>query len=131
MPDRPADDEAYQELAAYTLSHGDPSFLHQHVIDAHGAQCAAAGDPPIQLAFALIGLYLYLERGFTGTRGAACAHAVERPHAHVADVSAPGTSRYDDRGRRGRRTRWTGPRSSDRRLVQVSLVAVRGDQIGG
>jgi hypothetical protein len=77
MPDRPADDEAYQELAAYTLSHDDPSFLHQHVIDAHGAQCAAAGDPPIQLAFALIGLYLQLERGFTGRE-------VQRVHTRLS-----------------------------------------------
>lgn len=77
MPDRPTDDEAYQDLAAYTLSHGDPAFLHQHVVDAHGAQCAAAGDPPIQLAFALIGLYLYLERDFTGRE-------VQRVHTRLS-----------------------------------------------
>jgi len=33
-------DELYNELAHYTLSHPDPSFLHQHVVDAYAAQYA-------------------------------------------------------------------------------------------
>ena len=66
MPDQPSPNEAYDELAAYTLSHGDPSFIHQHVVDAWYAQHATADDKPVRLAFALIGLFLYLERGYTG-----------------------------------------------------------------
>ena len=56
----------YDELAAYTLQHGDPSFIHQHVVDATGAQLATPTDRPIRLAFSLIGLYLHLEHAYTG-----------------------------------------------------------------
>src|SRR5689334_18017315 len=58
--------EAYHELSCYTLAHGHEGFLHQHAVDAFAAQTATAEDKPIQLAFALLGLYLHLERGFTG-----------------------------------------------------------------
>jgi hypothetical protein len=27
-----SDEEAYNELFCYTLAHGDPSFIHQHVV---------------------------------------------------------------------------------------------------
>jgi len=57
---------AYDELAAYTLAHGDPAFIHQHVVDAFAAQHATPDSKPIGVAFALIGLYLHLERGRTG-----------------------------------------------------------------
>jgi hypothetical protein len=58
--------DAYHELSAYTLSLGDPAFVHQHVVDAFAAQHASAEDKPIKIAFALIGLYLALERGYSG-----------------------------------------------------------------
>jgi hypothetical protein len=58
--------DAYQELQCYTLAHGDPAFLHQHVLDAWVAQHADAGSKPIGLTFALAGLYLHVECGFTG-----------------------------------------------------------------
>ena len=56
----------YDELCAYTLSLGDADFIHQHVVDAHAAQTATADGKPIGIFFALVGLYLYLEKGFTG-----------------------------------------------------------------
>ncbi len=62
----PGDDEAYQELQGYTLLHGDPAFIHQHVVDAFAAQHASAEDKPIRVAFALVGLYLHLVRGASG-----------------------------------------------------------------
>ena len=34
--------EAYDELCAYTLSHDDPAFIHQYVVDAWCAQHADA-----------------------------------------------------------------------------------------
>jgi hypothetical protein len=70
-------ESAYEELCCYTLTHGDPAFIHQHVVDAFAAQ--RGGDPakPIQLAFALIGLYLHLEKGFSG-------RAVQRVHVLLA-----------------------------------------------
>jgi hypothetical protein len=61
-----ADRAAYDELASYTLTHGDPAFIHQHVVDAFAAQHATEDSKPIGVAFALIGLYLHLERGRSG-----------------------------------------------------------------
>ena len=34
--------EQYNELSYYTLLHGDPSFIHQHIVDAYIAQTADA-----------------------------------------------------------------------------------------
>ena len=61
-----ADEDVYHELCAYTLTHGDPRFIHQHVVDAWGAQHAQSDSKPIRLVFSLAGLYLHLERGKTG-----------------------------------------------------------------
>ena len=58
--------DAYNELAYYTLSHADPSFIHQEIVDAYAAQTADENTKSIKITFALIGLYLYLEKGFTG-----------------------------------------------------------------
>lgn len=67
----------YQELCAYTLTHTDPGFLHQHVIDAYAVQHADVDTTPLQLTFALAGLYLHVERQFTGRQ-------VQRVHALLA-----------------------------------------------
>ena len=56
----------YDELCYYTLALGDPSFIHQHVVDAFGAQTSTETDKPIKLTFALVGLYLHVEKQFTG-----------------------------------------------------------------
>lgn len=57
---------AYHELTARTLTLGDPEFVHQHAVDAWTAQHAGPESRPIGTFFALAGLYLALERGFTG-----------------------------------------------------------------
>jgi hypothetical protein len=54
------------ELSYYTLAHGDPTFIHQHLVDAYGAQHVRQSKSTIGAAFALAGLYLAIERGFTG-----------------------------------------------------------------
>jgi hypothetical protein len=55
------------ELSYYTLAHGDPVFIHQHLVDAYGAQhVRPQSKSTIGAAFALAGLYLAVERGFTG-----------------------------------------------------------------
>ena len=67
-------EEAFHELSFYTLSHptaghptgGKGTFIHQHVVDAQAAQMATEKTKPIQLVFALVGLYLFLEKGKTG-----------------------------------------------------------------
>jgi len=38
----PAEQAARDELSAYTLTHGDADFIHQHVVDAFAAQHASA-----------------------------------------------------------------------------------------
>jgi hypothetical protein len=60
------DQEAYNELCYYTLPHGDPAFIHQHIVDAFAAQTCSENDKPIKLTFALAGLFLYVEKQFTG-----------------------------------------------------------------
>ena len=64
--DGASEQQAYDELQCYTLGHGGPGFIHQHVVDAWAAQHADEQTKPIGLAFALIGLYLHIERGFSG-----------------------------------------------------------------
>ena len=54
------------ELSYYTLAHRDPRFIHQHLVDAYGAQHVKPSKSTIGAAFALAGLYLAVERGFTG-----------------------------------------------------------------
>lgn len=70
--------EAYHELSAYTLGHGNVAFIHQHVVDAWGAQHAMADAKPIRLAFSLVGLYLKIEKGFTGRQ-------VQNAHRQLAE----------------------------------------------
>jgi len=68
---------AYHELCAYTLQRGDATFIHQHVVDAFAAQRANAQTKPIAVAFSLAGLYLHVEKGFSGRQ-------VQRAHMQLA-----------------------------------------------
>lgn len=63
MPD---EQPLYDELAFYTTAHPDPGFIHQNVVDAFAAQNADQSTKPMKIVFALAGLYLCLEKGFTG-----------------------------------------------------------------
>lgn len=68
----------FAELSYYTLSHPDSVyFIHQHVVDAFQAQEATAETKPIALTFSLVGLYLYLEKGYTGRQ-------VQQAHQRLA-----------------------------------------------
>jgi hypothetical protein len=84
---------AYHELCCYTLTHTHPAFLHQHVVDAFAAQDARDGDKPMRLSFALVGLYLHVERGFTGRQA-------QRAHVKLARKKRPWPELQvpDDRG---------------------------------
>ena len=73
---------AYDELQCYSLAHGAPSFIHQHVVDAWAAQLANAQTKPISLTFALVGLYLHVERGFSGRQ-------VQQAHQQLARRKQP------------------------------------------
>ncbi len=68
------------ELSYYTLAHGDPKFIHQHLVDAYGAQHVRQSPSTIGAAFALAGLYLAVERGFTGRQ-------VQKMHMRMAGKS--------------------------------------------
>ena len=96
----PTEIELFHELTFYTLAQGDSAFIHQHVVDAFAAQTATAGSKPIAVVFALIGLYLHLEHGFTGRQ-------VQRAHMQL------GTPRRN----------WTLPRLPDQRgAIRVADV---------
>jgi Family of unknown function (DUF5946) len=85
MPDGDALDQprdAYEQLSAYTLTHSDPAFIHQHVVDAFAAQSADDSTKPITLTFALVGLYLHVEKGRTGRR-------VQLVHMQLAQRKRP------------------------------------------
>jgi hypothetical protein len=58
--------DLYNEVAFYTLAHGDPAFIHQHVVDAFAVQEGDAATKSIAIVFGLVGLYLHIEKGFTG-----------------------------------------------------------------
>ncbi len=75
-------DDAQAELWAYTLGRGDAAFMHQHAVDSLGAQRADARTTPMQLTFALVGLYLYVERRYTGRQ-------VQQVHAMLARRRPP------------------------------------------
>ena len=68
------------EVAAYTLALGDAEFLHQLVVDAYMAQHVGPNVKPIGSAFALIGLLLTFERGYSGRQ-------VQRAHMQLANRS--------------------------------------------
>ena len=76
-PDEAAERAAQDELTIYSLMHGDPSFIHQLVVDAYAAQHVTPSSKRIGVAFALIGLYLHIERGNTGRE-------VQRAHIRLA-----------------------------------------------
>jgi hypothetical protein len=68
------------EMTYYTLAHGDPKFVHQHLVDAYGAQHVRQSASTIGAAFTLAGLYLAVERGFTGRQ-------VQKMHMRMARTS--------------------------------------------
>lgn len=77
-----AEQRAYDELYAYTIAHHDPTFIHQHVVDAIGAQSADESDKPIKLTFSLVGLFLLIEKQFSGK-------AVQMAHMKLARRKQP------------------------------------------
>ena len=58
--------QAFSDLQCYTVAKQDPAFIHQHAVDSYEAQHAGGPTRNITVAFGLIGLYLALEKGYTG-----------------------------------------------------------------
>ncbi|MBA0088197.1 MAG: hypothetical protein HRJ53_24695 [Acidobacteria bacterium Pan2503] len=55
---------AYDEVYLYTM--GRPGFILQHVVDAFAVQRVNDDSKPIGLVFGLVGLYLHVEKQFSG-----------------------------------------------------------------
>lgn len=72
-------DLCYQ-LSFFTLALGDSDFVHQLVVDAYAAQHYGEGMKNITISFALAGLYLVWEKGYTGKQ-------VQDIHKLMADRS--------------------------------------------
>jgi len=79
---------AYDDLTAWTLSQREGGFIHQHVVDVWAAQHADEKSKPIGIAFALIGLYLHLNEGFSGRE-------VQLVHMRLAQPHGRGPSRKE------------------------------------
>ncbi len=71
------EEERYNELYCYTLEHRDPSFIHQNAVDAYACQNANESTNAIMIVFGLVGLYLYLEKGYSGKQ-------VQKAHMQLA-----------------------------------------------
>ena len=71
--------QLFSDLTCYTVSKRDAEFIHQHVVDAYEAQHTGGKTRNITVAFGLIGLYLALEKDYTGKQ-------VQRAHLQIARV---------------------------------------------
>ncbi len=66
--ERHPDQALFDELSFYTLAQPRSEFIHQLAIDTYTAQHATAATQAHGDYFAVLGLYLHAERGFTGLR---------------------------------------------------------------
>ena len=82
---------AYDEVYVYTMSR--PGFILQHVVDAFVVQTATADTKPIAIVFGLVGLYLHVEKQFSGRQ-------VQKAHMQLASRKREWPNLYlpDDRG---------------------------------
>jgi hypothetical protein len=85
---REGEQSAYHELTAWTLSLRNGRFIHQHVVDAWAAQRATEKSKPISVVFGLIGLYLHVEKGFSGRE-------VRSAHMQLAQPNGRGPGRKE------------------------------------
>jgi hypothetical protein len=65
---------AYDEVYVYTM--GRAGFILQHVVDAYAVQTANELSKPIGIVFGLVGLYLHIEKQFSG-------HQVQKVHMEM------------------------------------------------
>lgn len=73
------------EVVAYNHAHPESlAVWHQVCVDAYGGQHVGPDTAPITVSFALNGLYLVLERGFTGIQA-------REAHGYMANTVDPVT----------------------------------------
>lgn len=82
---------AYDEVYVYTM--GRPGFILQHVVDAFAVQTATVDTKPIGIVFGLAGLYLHVEKQFSGRQ-------VQKAHMKMGRSKKEWPKVYlpDDRG---------------------------------
>lgn len=76
------DQALFDELSFYTLAQPRPEFIHQLAIDTFTAQHATEATKPIAVVFAVLGLYLHAERGFSGLQ-------IQQVHMRLAPLRLP------------------------------------------
>jgi hypothetical protein len=74
-----SDQALFDELSYYTLARPRSEFIHQLAIDTFTAQHATESSRPMGIVFAVLGLYLPTERGFTGLQ-------VQQVHMRLAPL---------------------------------------------
>jgi hypothetical protein len=133
----------YHELAARTLSDRDAAFPHQLAVDAYAAQHAGSAPKPITTAFALIGLFLVCERGFTGREAQRAHMFLGRrreewprflPPAGVGPITVADVLAAGEEGRHAALPRWAAAVWAawrDQHQAVADLVAERFDRRGG
>ncbi len=93
-------DESYSELAFYTLLHPDQElFIHQYVVDAWTAQQADEHKKRIAVIYALVGLYLFLEKGYSGKQVQQAHVLLSKDKSNMPQIRIPaekGGIRIDD-----------------------------------
>jgi hypothetical protein len=82
---------AFDEVYVYTM--GRAGFSLQHVVDAFAVQTAGADAKPISIVFGLVGLYLHVEKQFSGGKVQKVHMALGRRKREWPRVSLP-----EDRG---------------------------------
>ena len=68
---------AHEALACYVIDTGNEGFRYQHIVDGAAAETADAETRPITVVFALIGLYLFVEKNWSGA-------AIQKAHTRLA-----------------------------------------------
>ncbi len=80
----------FNELLFYTLSHPDKQyFIHQLVVDAYTAQTATKNTKKISLVFSLVGLYLLIEKKYTGRKIQEAHLLLSKYKEQLPDIALP------------------------------------------
>jgi hypothetical protein len=93
FPASPACYGAYLELSTYNAERARWDFLHQEAVDAYAAQHPGPPAKPISVWFALVGLYLALDRGRTGRQVQRAHMQLGRHKRYWPPLPAPGDLR--------------------------------------
>lgn len=83
--------EEFNQLMLYTLSLHDKDFTHQHVVDVFAAQNADSKTKPVKIFFALAGLYLLIEKGYTGRQVQLAHQAMSAKTKNFVTIDLPAT----------------------------------------